>query len=543
MKRYKNLSVFFHTLSDTRCGKIGMMLFAAVCLWSCVDEATLEVTNYEPVSIQTNAANTITSTTAKVNADFTASIDRTITRGICAGRFQNPTNIDIDYHEEGKLGNFSVLFYGLQPGTTYYARAYTYNSVGEIEYGNQISFVTLSASGMPVLTTTTPGSITSSTAQTGGNITSDGGYSITSRGVCWNTTTAPTILNSKTSNGSGTGTFTSSMTGLTPNVTYYVRAYATNSSGTSYGNEVTFTTINSVGLPALLTTTPSAVTGNSATSGGTITSDGGYSITSRGVCWSTTTAPTILNTKTADGSGTGTFTSSITGLTANTTYYVRAYATNVYGTAYGTEMILKTSTSTVTDIDGNIYHTVTIGTQVWMVENLKTTRYNDGTVIPLVTDTTTWKNLTTPGYCWFNNDLTTYKNTYGAMYNWFAVNTGKLAPTGWHIPTDAEWTTLTAYLGGVSVAGGKLKEAGTSHWSSPNTGATNESGFTGLPGGWRNLSPTLYYSIGYDATWWSSTAGSSANSAWCRDMTYSDGNLTSASYDVNYGFSVRCIKN
>ena len=173
------------------------------------------------------------------------------------------------------------------------------------------------------------------------------------------------------------------------------------------------------------------------------------------------------NSKTTDGSGTGTFTSSITGLTAGTTYYVRAYATNSAGTGYGNDISFTTQqggVGNVTDDDGNVYHSVTIGTQVWMVENLKTTKYNDGTSIPLVTDATDWHNLLTPGYCWNNNDEATYKATYGALYNWYTVNTGNLCPTGWHVPGDAEWTTLTTYLGGEDVAGGKLKEVGITHW-------------------------------------------------------------------------------
>jgi uncharacterized protein (TIGR02145 family) len=117
--------------------------------------------------------------------------------------------------------------------------------------------------------------------------------------------------------------------------------------------------------------------------------------------------------------------------------------------------------SIVTDKDGNVYHTITIGTQVWMVENLKTTKYNDGTDIPLVKDSATWANLTTPGYCWLYNDQTTYINTTGALYNWYAVNTGKLAPIGWHVPSDSDFIALTKYLGGENTAGGKLKEAGT----------------------------------------------------------------------------------
>jgi len=197
--------------------------------------------------------------------------------------------------------------------------------------------------------------------------------------------------------------------------------------------------------------------------------------------------------------------------------------------------------NTVTDIDGNAYRTVTIGTQVWMAENLKTTRYNDGTVIPLVTDLTAWSNLTTPGYCWYN-DSAIYGNTYGALYNWFAVNRGKLAPPGWHVPTDSEWTVLSTYLGGDSVAGGKLKEAGTTHWLSPNTGATNATGFTALPGGIRSYDGT-FYGIGGDGYWWSATAYAyDARNSWQRTMYYATTNVYHGYEDTHQGFSVRCVR-
>ncbi len=151
--------------------------------------------------------------------------------------------------------------------------------------------------------------------------------------------------------------------------------------------------------------------------------------------------------------------------------------------------------SGVTDIDNNHYEAVRIGSQLWMAENLKTTRYNDGTPIPLVTDSLEWDNLVTPAYCWYRNDPVTYGETYGALYNLHVVSTGILCPSGWHVPSDAEWTVLSDYLGGESVAGGKLKEAGTTHWYTPNAGATNETGFTALPGGIReaaNSTPGLY---------------------------------------------------
>ncbi len=200
---------------------------------------------------------------------------------------------------------------------------------------------------------------------------------------------------------------------------------------------------------------------------------------------------------------------------------------------------------TVTDIDGNVYHTVAIGAQTWMVENLKTTKYTDGTSIPNVADSIAWKALSTPGVCTYKNTSNTDTiNTYGRLYNWYTVNTGKLCPAGWHVPTDAEWTTLTDYLGGISVAGGKLKEIGTTHWQSPNTGATNETGFIALPGGGRdnNGKCTNIGSAGY---WWGSTEDGT-NNAWCVGVFYNGSNV--ASYPNFYnnkadGLSVRCVKN
>jgi uncharacterized protein (TIGR02145 family) len=200
-------------------------------------------------------------------------------------------------------------------------------------------------------------------------------------------------------------------------------------------------------------------------------------------------------------------------------------------------------TDSVTDVDGNVYHAVTIGTQTWTVENLKTTKYNDGTAIPLVTDSAAWSNLTTGAYCWYNNDATTNKATYGALYNWYAVNTGKLAPAGWHVPTDAEWSTLSAYLGGDNVSGGALKEPGTTHWYSPNTGATNSSGFSALPGGYRGYrgyNGNFDY-IGDVGHWWSATEND-ASCAYYRYLFYDLNFLFRDNYFKSYGFSVRLLR-
>jgi uncharacterized protein (TIGR02145 family) len=196
---------------------------------------------------------------------------------------------------------------------------------------------------------------------------------------------------------------------------------------------------------------------------------------------------------------------------------------------------------TVTDFDGNIYHTIMIGTQKWLVENLKTTRYNDGMPIPLVTDSATWSGLINPGYCWYNNSIAN-KTPYGAIYNWFTVNTGKLAPVGWHVPTDAEWTTLMDYLGGESIAGGKLKEAGLTHWRTPNLGATNESSFTALAGGHRDINGS-FNAIGDDGYWWSAAEYGTTGKVWYRNMNYNNPGVMTVSNNKVNGHSVRCMKN
>ena len=196
--------------------------------------------------------------------------------------------------------------------------------------------------------------------------------------------------------------------------------------------------------------------------------------------------------------------------------------------------------NTVIDIDGNIYQTITLGTQIWMAENLKTIKYNDDTPISMVTDNTSWSNLTSPAYCYYDNDETMYKNTYGVLYNWYAVNTGKLCPIGWHVPTVADWDLMIEYLGGEDVAGGKLKEAGLAHWADPNTGATNETGFTALPGGFRNYDGT-FYDVGDLGYCWSATEND-ATSAWYSYLHYYDSSVGKTNGSKKYGFSVRCIK-
>jgi len=202
------------------------------------------------------------------------------------------------------------------------------------------------------------------------------------------------------------------------------------------------------------------------------------------------------------------------------------------------DIIIPVYLNGVADRDGNYYKVVTIGTQTYMAENLKTTRYNDGTAVPFVSDQTLWDTINTPGYCWYN-DAATYKDTYGALYNWYAVNTGKLCPTGWHVPTNDEWKILENYIGG-STSGNKLRETGTIHWLAPNDG-TNESGFTGLPGGFRNSgNPDGFFGLGDLCAWWSSTE---YLTTYGYDWWICNCNVVSFAYDLKQnGLSVRCLK-
>jgi hypothetical protein len=234
-----------------------------------------------------------------------------------------------------------IFYLGDQLMYTVYATGYLDNTRIDNPVSNTIYIFNMvpDTNVSPTVTTNAVINITQTNATCGGNVTSDGGATVTSRGVCWSTSPNPTTSGSHTSDGGGTGTFISNLTGLTQNSYYYVRAYAINNIGTAYGNEVTFITLsNPPVLPAVLTNGVTNITQTNATSGGNVTSDGGSEVTHKGVCWSTSPNPTTADNHTDDGSGTGTFISNLTGLTANTQYYVRAYATNNVGTGYGDEL-------------------------------------------------------------------------------------------------------------------------------------------------------------------------------------------------------------
>ena len=610
---------------------------------------------------------------------------------------------------------------------------------------------------LPYISTSAVASITTNSAMSGGIITNDGGASVIARGICWSTTVNPTIANSKTTDGIGVGTFSSLISGLTANTTYYVRAYATNSIGTVYGNQIEFKTIISsqtmtdiegnvyhtvkigtkewmvedlrttkyrngdpipnvtnnsewiiltngaqcaynnslnsdsitkfgrlynyyavkdtrniaplgwhvatdddwnsletyliangfnydgtttgnkfakslaaksdwtsstvigsigndlsindksffnalptgfrnvggtyynlgklcqwwssteindptfqniryvfyqnpdlthtiaskicgnsvrcvrddVSLPTLITSVISSVTSTTAIGGGNITSDGGASITARGVCWSTSANPTIANSKISQGTGTGTFTCSITGLTPATTYYYRAFATNSVGTSYGEIQICKPTfttnhlaTGTITDIDGNTYNTITIGNQTWMMEDLRTTHYRNGEAIINVPDSLTWINATYGAYSNYGNS-----SKAGMFYNWFAASDSRnIAPVGWHVPTNSDLTTLLTYLGGAEVAGEKMK---SETFLSNDCYSNNLSGFSGLMNGWRYNGKFEY--AGTLSGWWTSTL-SNPSDAYSLNL---DNGVVYAMQGLTLkkvGLNIRCVK-
>ena len=291
----------------------------------------------------------------------------------------------------------------------------------------------------------------------------------------------------------------------------------------------------------LVTAEVSGITQTSAISGGKMTSSKNASVIAKGVCFGTEETPGFTDAVTIDGKSAGDFVSVLTDLKPGTAYFVRAYVISGSDTIFGnTQSFTAQNYGSLTDLDGNIYKTITIGTQVWMAENLATTKFSDGSVIPSVTSDVVWAGLAKPGYCWYKNDEISFKPEYGALYNWYTVKTGKLCPTGWHVPADEEWTTLTNYLGGEEVAGGKMKESGTTFWVDPNTGATNSCGFSAFPGGFRYYDGK-FFDFGFSGYWWSATE-CLPSVAWFRFIYYNEPAAFRFNNQIRNGFSVRCLK-
>jgi uncharacterized protein (TIGR02145 family) len=364
-----------------------------------------------------------------------------------------------------------AIFKLLEPGTTYYVRAWAENECG-VGYGEVLNFTTLDVV-LPEVTTDSISGIEALQATCHYTVVNDGGGTLKNRGICWDYDPDVNLEkeNVKKAEGYGyVGTYAVAMTNLEAGMTYYVRAYATNETGVAYGEELSFTTL-SLDLAEITTVKPASISPFSAIIGGVISYDGGTTVTERGICFATHTTPTIADTKVTRGMGPGWFVATAENLTPNTTYYVRAYATNGDGTAYGEEYSFTTRNnpstfvcgeSAVEDYDGNKYPTVALGSQCWMGSNLRVTHYSDGTELE--------KRVNPSGSANYDKKRYTNCNTafpdspeFGYVYSFAAVlnaavsgqDAGSTAnpsgiqgicPTGWHVPSAAEYSQMFSYI-------------------------------------------------------------------------------------------------
>lgn len=481
-----------------------------------------------------------------------------LNQGFCWSTGAYPSINDDKISVNNGSDNFSAELTNLKPMTTYYMRIFAVGHAG-VAYGNKVQFTTLS-DNLADITTNEITNLQATSATCGGKITW-AGHTVTARGVCWSTAPKPTLADNHTTDGTGVGSFTSSITGLSDSVTYYVRAYATIDEGTSYGNEVQFTTLS---LPVVETAVPTNITANTVVLGGEVVNQGVSVVTERGVCYALVPNPTIASDRRIVGDGVGEFSCSLTGLNSGATYYVRAYAVNSKGTAYGEEKTFTTEaftcgTSVVKDVENNAYNTVQIGNRCWMKENLRTTKTPAGNDIALGTDTSS-----VTAYRYYPNDDNTLVETYGYLYNWAAIMKGEAAsnanpsavqgicPTGWHLPSDDEFSDMqnsvsnelnnlcddnSAYIAKAL--------ASTTGWNSStntcavgNTPSTNNAtGFSALPAG-DYLGSYGYF--GKVASFWSATERGSGG-AYYRSLHDDNANVIRYFSDKFNGRSVRCL--
>lgn len=266
-----------------------------------------------------------------------------------------------------------------------------------------------------------------------------------------------------------------------------------------------------------------------------------YKIISAGFCWNIRPNPTLLDYRQICYPDSGKMICTLTGLASESFYFIRTYTVTDADTVYSEDKIFYTHRpDAVSDVDGNFYNTIKIGNQVWLAEDLKVSRLNDGTPVKQEKDPKLWISTKDPAWCWYANDSANYSFPRGKLYNWYAVNTGKLCPQGWHVPSNREWEDLQIYLGGDSVAGGKMKTTGTFFWRSPNVGATNETGFSAIPGGYRDGTGQYTYSTMFNR-WWSLTVFP-PEGAYTWYVYHGQKNLYQQGDLKLFGNSVRCLK-
>ena len=377
--------------------------------------------------------------------------------------------------------------------------------------------------------------ISDSTVSCTGEVTDEGSYEVTAKGFCWDTNGSPLVTSDNVSNnGTGKGGFSIDITGLTPSTLYYIRAYATNKVGTKYGDLRSFWTF---GPPVSSTEYAVDVTSTEAVISGRLIYNGGEPITEIGMCYGTNETPSLSDNVLVYTGSDSIFSFPLTGLSPKTTYYFCTYATNSKGTSYGNVRMFNTIEMGISDVDGNSYDVVQLGNQVWFASNLSVTKYNNLQDIPHLTDSVEWSQTTSPAWCYYKNN-SSYGEGYGVLYNWYAANSDNLCPTGWRVPTDADWEELEDFLG--RDAGNKLKLVDDKYWISVN-GFTNESNFSAVGSGYR-MPNGEFRGIRRDAEWWTSddTEGS-YEYLW--EVTTSSSGMSRLTADKNRGVSIRCMRN
>lgn len=440
-------------------------------------------------------------------------------------------------------GQFSSIVVGLESDKTYYVTAYATNIAG-YNYDTDKSFVTEVVEDLPTVSLESIASITESSFIVYGNVIHNGNLSVSARGFSYNVAGDPSLINgTNIPMGIGMGAFDTIITGLDPHQRYYVTTHAINELGTSYG-----LILDTLTLPHVETLTTVNITSNSATCDGKVSGILTGEILERGICYSTSPfpLPDISGLHIfAETNEIGEFSVDLVNLSPYTSYIFRAYATNNSGTGYGDTIIFRTISGPCPGIEsvlyeGQTYNTVSINGQCWLKENL-----NIGTMINGSSNQSPQNPEIIEKYCFLDEPDSC--DTYGGLYQWdemmqytgTAGNQG-ICPNNWHIPSDAEWLTLITTLGGEGIAGGKMKEVGLQHWLPYNTGATNECGFTALPGGDRSTN-ACFYSINEWAFFWSSSK-SDPNYSWGLRLIYDNQDVFHQNYDKTYGYSVRCIK-
>jgi uncharacterized protein (TIGR02145 family) len=419
----------------------------------------------------------------------------------------------------------------------------------------------------PVVETTGISNIGLSSFTAMGTLVQADDEGVSQHGFCWSVAPAPALEGDSCimlGPRFETGDFTSDIQGLDHNTTYYIRAYAVNGAGSAYGNEIVVMTDRTLTVPRVETSGVHTVTEYSAIAGGVVRDDGGSEIISYGVCWDTLPNPSTEGTHKTFSDGTGPFFTTIKNLELRTIYYIKAFAINSTGLAYGNEVEFRTNDYPVTDIDGNVYPTVVIGEQTWMARNLEVTRYPDGIPVPFTPEDEWWDSLRVDekGFCYYDN-LRSNRNTYGALYTWSAAVNGQdrldpelepiqgVCPDGWHLPSDGDWKELEMFLGMTVLTadstgwrgnvGGKLKSAGREYWLIPNNGATNETRFTALPAGDR-FPKSDYNNLHFSTFFWTSS-NYNQNTAWARALGYYVTTMYRGHQDSKeFGFSVRCVR-